>query len=191
MQPEPDLTLPGIIFGVNVGFSTIDSLAGNLLEALRKCTGKRIGKYRDANWIRSIAPTDTVKDEARRNLLSKVIHKVLAYADQTDDLFRANAFFWKVVMAMAAAAAFVFMAIPYVRWWSSLLILPIPLCFCSCLIELLVFRIKLGKKCNEVETIYNNLKDDNAIPGTQTDMGSVEMRLLAIEELLVKKSVTP
>jgi hypothetical protein len=183
---QPDLTLLGIIFGVNIGFSTIDSLAGNLLQSLRRCTGRRLVKYRDAKWIRSIAPTDTVKDEAKRNLLVKVIRKVLVYAEQTGDLFRTNVVCWKVAMAAAAATSFVFMAIPYVPWWSSLLILPVPLCFCSCLIELLIFRFRLGRKCNEVELIYSNLKEDNAIPKGDTDKGSVETRLSALESLLGK-----
>lgn len=183
---QPDLTLLGIIFGVNIGFSTIDSLAGNLLQSLRRCTGRRLVKYRDAKWIRSIAPADTVKDEAKRNLLAKVIRKVLDYADQTDDLFRMNVFCWKIAMAVASATAFVFMAIPYVPWWSSLLILPVPLCFCSCLLELWFFRRRLGKKCNEVELIYSNLKEDNAIPTGETDKGSVESRLSALETLLGK-----
>lgn len=181
---QPDLTLLGIIFGVNIGFSTIDSLAGNLLQALRRCTGKRLAKYRDAKWIRSIAPTDTVKDEAKRALLTKVINKVLIYAEGTDDLFRTNVFWWKIAMVAAAATTFVFMAIPYAPWWSAFLIIPVPLCFFSCLIELGIFRLRIGKKCNEVELIYNNLRDDNLIPKEESDKGSVESRLTALESLL-------
>ena len=186
MQPEPDLTLLSIIFGVNAGFSAIDSLAGNLLEALRKCTGKRLVKYRDAKWIKNIAPTDTVKDETKRLLLTKVVGKVLAFADQTGNLFRTNVFCWKVVMALAAVTSFVFMAIPYAPWWSAFLILPVPLCFCSCLIELGIFKIRIGKKCNEVESIYNNLKEDSSITDSATDKGSVEARLASLEALLKK-----
>lgn len=186
MQPEPDLTLLSIIFGVNVGFSAIDSLAGNLLEALRKCTGKRLVKYRDAKWIKNIAPTDTVKDETKRILMTKVVSKVLAFADQTDNLFRTNVFCWKVAMALAAVTSFVCMAIPYAPWGSAFLILPMPLCFCSCLIELWIFRKRLGKKCNEVESFYNNLKEDCSISDGSTDKGSVEARLASLEALLKK-----
>lgn len=189
MQPDfvqPDLTLLGIIFGVNIGFSAIDSLAGNLLQALRNCTGKQIDKYRDAKWIRSIAPTDTATDETKRKLLMKSVSKVLVYADGTGGLFGTNAMCWKIVMAIAATTAFVFMAIPYAPWWAAFLILPVPLCFASCLIELAVFRHRLGKKCDEVELIYNNLRDDNAFPQTDTDKSSVESRLSALEALLKK-----
>lgn len=183
---QPDLTLLGIIFGVNIGFSAIDSLAGNLMQALRNCTGKQIDKYRDAKWIRSIAPTDTAKDEAKRNLLGNAVQKVLDYAAGADSLFGTNVMCWKIVMALSAAAAFVFMAVPYAPWWAAYLILPVPLCFVSCLIELDIFQRRLSKKCNEVELIYNNLRDDNAFPQTDTNKDSVESRLSALEALLKK-----
>ena len=183
---QPDLTLLGIIFGVNIGFSAIDSLAGDLLKALRSRIGTRLDKYRDAKWMRSIAPTDTVKDETKRNLLGKAVQKVLDYAAGAGSLCSTNVMYWKIVMATAAAVAFVFMAIPCAPWWTAFLILPVPLCFGSCLIELAIFRYRLSKKCNEVELIYNNLRDDNAFPKTDTIKDSVESRLSALEALLKK-----
>lgn len=185
---QPDLTVLGIVFGVNIGFSAIDSLVGDLLKTLRRCTGKRIAKYRDSKWIESIAPTDTAKDEAKRNLLAGVIRKVLDCAGRTDNLFRTNAAIWKAIMAISAIVAFVFMAIPFAPRWAAFLILPVPLCFISCLIELLVFNRRLGKKCNEVEMIYSNLKEDDEIPKAETDSKSVESRLSAIEAFLAKQS---
>ncbi len=180
---QPDLTLLTIVFSVNMGFSAIDSLAGNLLESLRRRTDRRMGKYRDAKWIRRIAPTDTAKDEAKRDLLVKVVKKVLLYAKHADDLFRTNVFVWKIIMAAAAATSFVFIAIPFAPWWTALLILPVPFCFVSCLIELLVFNKRLGKKCDEVEIVYGNLQDDNDIPSNVADRESVETKLAAQESL--------
>ena len=89
-------------------------------------------------------------------------------------------------MAIAAATAFVFMAIPYTPWWVAFLILPVPLCFVSCLIELAIFKHRLSKKCNEVELISSNLREDNDFPQTDTNKDSVESRLAALESLLKK-----
>lgn len=185
MLPDanPDLTVLGIVFGMNVGFSAVDSLVGNLLQSLKKSTGKRINKYRDAKWIAGIAPTDTAKDATKRNLLSNVIKKALNYADKADDLFRVNVVIWKSIMAAAAVVAFVFMAIPFVPWWSALLVLPVPFCFCSCLIELFVFRKKLGKKCAEVESMRDNILETEANPDEEADDQSVKARLSSLESL--------
>lgn len=185
MSPDanPDLTVLGIVFGTNVGFSAVDSLVGDLLRSLKRNTGKRIEKYRDAKWIAGIAPTDTAKDATKRTLLANVIKKAIGYADQADNLFRVNVVVWKSIMAAAAATAFVFMAIPFAPRWSALLVLPVPFCFGSCLIELWVFHHRLNKKCADVESMRENILETEANPDGEADDKSVEARLSALEAL--------
>lgn len=173
-----DLTLLGAIFTLNAGFSSIDILAHGIVTPLRAKLRKRLSKYRDANWIRAIAPSETERDQGKREVLKALVDEVTKLESEIPDLFKNTLKLWKRIMAVTAAIVLMLMAIPYSGRIVILLACTIPGFYLHCRREKKLFTAKLDNACNNLDQNYKAIKENC---GANDASESVSNKLTSIE----------
>lgn len=183
----PDLTVLSVIFGVNIGFSSIDSIVAGLVATMQGRISKKISKYRTGEWMMKIAPSETAIDKAKREILNNALKKeVGSVTNEVQNLFNTNAIVWKKIMALAAIVSFFLMVIKFDAWLTNLLILPIPLFLVSCRIERWCFFYRLRKGCRKVEDICSTITDERTPSGSE-----IKDRLLSEEAKIQSVPMPP
>lgn len=173
-----DLTLLGIIFSLNAGFSSIDILAHGIVTPLRAKLRKRLSKYRDANWMRAIAPSETERDQGKRDVLEALVNEVTKLESEIPELFKDTSKRWKRIMAGVAAIVLVLMAIPYNGRIVIVFALTIPGFYWSCRREQKAFDSKLEDACKNLDQNYKAIKESC---GASDASENVSDRLNSIE----------
>lgn len=179
-----DLTLLGVIFTINAGFSSLDILIHNIVTPLRAKLRKRLSKYRDANWMRAIAPSETERDQGKREVLAALVNEVASLEAEIPELFKGTSRRWKRIMAVTAALTVVLMAIPYTGRIVILLSLTVPLFYWRCRKELDRFNKKLEEACGNLDKNYNTIKascvDTNSSNAMETQLAAMESKIPAM-----------
>lgn len=182
-----DLTLLGAIFTLNAGFSAVDILVHGIVSPLRAKLRSRLSKYRDANWMRAIAPSETERDQGKRDVLDALVKEVTKRESEIPDLFKDTSRRWKWVMAAAAAIALVLMAIPYSGRIVILLACTIPGFYLHCWLEKNAFNSKLETACENLDNNYKAIKESC---GANDASESVSDKLTTIESRIETSTST-
>lgn len=186
-----DLTMLGAIFTLNAGFSALDILVHGIITPLRTKLRKRLSKYRDANWMRAIAPSETERDQGKRDILAALVSEVDKLESEIPDLFKNTSRKWKWVMAAAATLALVLMAIPYSGRIVLVLALTIPGFYLSCRIELSWFNRRLETACknldNNYEAIKTNCRSEDSSTSISTKLDSIESKIASDTSVTSRK----
>ena len=176
-----DLTLLGVIFSLNAGFSALDVLVHGIITPLRAKLRKRLSKYRDANWMRAIAPSETERDQGKRDVLNALVNEVEKLESEIPDLFRGTSRTWKWIMAVAAAIALVLMAIPYSGRVVIVLALTVPLFYLNCRHELNRFNSRLDEACKSLDKSYaaikTNCNNEESSTNISDKLASIELKM--------------
>lgn len=183
-----DLTLLGVIFTLNAGFSAVDILVHGIVTPLRAKLRKRLSKYRDANWMRAIAPSETERDQGKRDVLAALVTEVEKLESEIPELFKGTSRTWKWIMAGAAAIALVLMAIPYSGRIVIVLALTVPLFYINCRIELSRFNSKLDDACRNLDKSYTAIKTNCNSEDSSTN---VSAKLTSIESKMKSDTSAP
>ena len=175
---EGDLTLLGVLFTLNASFSSVDILIHGIVSPLRTKLRKRLNRYRDAKWMRAIAPSENERDQGKRDVLNALVNDVTSFESEIPELFKGTARTWKWIMATVSAVTLLLMAIPYSGRIVVLLALTIPGFYLHCRIELRNFNKKLDAACSNLDKSYKAIKDNCA---TSNSLDNVADRLSVIE----------
>lgn len=172
--PNNDVTLLSVLFAFNAGFSSVDSIVSGMLKNLRSEIRHRVCHYTETDWIRSIAPTDTEQDKAKRSILTALVKGVTDMQNEIPSMFCRNAFWWKIVMAISAAIALYCMATQHTERLTLLLALPIPLFMLSCRVELRAFNARFDEACKNLEKERKLIKEvDATSPKTESVVSKI------------------
>ena len=183
-----DLTLLGVIFSLNAGFSALDVLVHGIVTPLRAKLRKRLSKYRDANWMRAIAPSETERDQGKRDVMAALVAEVEKLEADIPELFKNTSRTWKWIMAAAAAIALVLMTIPYSGRVVIVLALTVPLFYLNCRLELSRFNSKLDDACKSLDKSYTAIKSNCSNEDSSTN---VSAKLASIESKMKGEVVVP
>ena len=177
----------GVIFALNAGFASIDTITEGFMASLRDDVAMITAKYGDPKWLKNLEKEIPATDMPGLEKIAGLVAEALALNGRIPWLFKAKAKFWKGAMGVCAAVSLVCMAIPYAGRILLLLALPVPLFVLGCLDESRAFRKEAKKKCHEIEDGVRRLKVIRH-PETMNDevlarLGNVEKTL----EVLIAK----
>lgn len=186
---DDDRTALGAIFALNAAPASIDSFTKSFMESMRRVFRRKIAKYKDPKWLKSVGPDESAVNLNKRELLANNAKDVLEIENEIPTLFTAKARFWKEVMAGCALIALVCMVVPYTGRILVLLALPLPLFYWRCQAEKTAFEEKTDKACAEIDKNYDRIKghpEDSAAAENK----DVLSRLASIEKTLASLTVT-
>lgn len=149
-SPDADRTALSAIFALNAGFASIDYFMQGIMRSLRKPLNRRIAKYSKVVdlWAKPVGEQGTGADLQAREAVNGLAERVLDIQGSLPETFGRTAVFWKLLMAVCAAATLVLMVIPCCWRITVLLALPVPLFVFFC------YRKKVSIK-NELRSIDN------------------------------------
>ena len=185
---DNDRTALGAIFALNAAPASIDSFTKSFMESMRQVFHRKIAKYKDPEWLKSVGEDDSAVSLNKREQLVDVANEVLVIENEIPILFTAKAKFWKFVMGGCATISLWCMVVPYTGRVLVLLALPLPLFYWQCLKEKAAFEKKTDKSCAEIDKSYERIKghSDNAAVAENKD---VLARLAAMEKVLSSLTV--
>lgn len=180
---DGDRTALGVIFALNAAPASIDSFTKSFMESMRQVFRRKIAKYRDPEWLKSVGEDDSAVSLNKREQLADVADEVLVIENEIPILFTANAKFWKFVMGGCATVALLCMVIPYTGRALVLLALPLPLFYWQCLKEKSAFEKKTDKACAEIDKSYARIKG-HANDSAMFENMDILARLASMEKVL-------
>ena len=191
---DDDRTALGAIFALNASFASIDSFTKSFMESMRRVFRRKIAKYKDPRWLKSVGKDDSAVSLNKREQLADVANEVLVIENEIPMLFTAKARFWKFVMGACATVALWCMVVPYTGRVLVLLALPLPLFYWRCLKEKAMFEMKTEKACAEIDKNYDRIKghaDDPAAAGSKDILVRLDSMEKALASLTVPESAKP